>query len=87
MLSLQAISHHPDHRAKKDDRFSPRSAHSDEAFAQTLYDPTFEPQAGFNFADSHSEEQRGLHQTMGSPLGSPQVPNQHSFFDPVSTTR
>lgn len=65
-----------------DDRFSPRSAHSDEAFAQTLHDPMFEPQSTYKFAES-GDNQRGLHETMGSP----QAPNQQSFFNPMNGTR
>lgn len=63
------------------DRFSPRSAHSDDALSQTLRDPMFEPQPGFNFADA--EDHRGLHATMGSP----QAPNTQSLFNPVDGTR
>lgn len=68
------------------DDLSPRSAHFDEVLTQTLSDPVFEPQPGFKFADSHSKEQRSLHQTVGSPLDPPQDPNRQ-FFDHVSTFR
>jgi hypothetical protein len=70
---------------KMDDRFSPRSAHSDDALAQTLHDPMFEPQPSFNFADSHNEEPRPLQPSMGSPNAPNQ--NQQTFFNPVNGTR
>ena len=70
---------------KMDDRFSPRSAHSDDALAQTLHDPMFEPQPSFNFAESHNEEPRPLQPSMGSPNAPNQ--NQQTFFNPVNGTR
>jgi len=68
-----------------DGRFTPHSAHSDDALAQNLPDPMFEPQSSYNFADSHSEETRGLQPTMGSPYAPNQ--NQQTFFNPVDGTR
>lgn len=44
----------------------------------------FEPQPGFNFADSHDDEPRGLQASMGSP-GAPNQ-NQQNFFNPVNGT-
>ena len=68
-----------------DDRFSPHSAHSDDALAQTLHDPMFEPQPSFNFAESQNEEPRPLQPSMGSPNAPNQ--NQQTFFNPVDGTR
>lgn len=68
-----------------DGRFTPHSAHSDDALAQNLSDPMFEPQPSYNFADSHNDEARGLHPTMGSPYAPNQ--NQQNFFNPVDGTR
>ncbi|KAM0722581.1 hypothetical protein Q7P37_002022 [Cladosporium fusiforme] len=65
-----------------DDRFSPSSAHSVEVLAQTLHDPMFEPQSSYNFEEPGEEQQRELHETMGSP----QAPNQQSFFNSVNGT-
>ena len=68
-----------------DGRFTPHSAHSDDALAQNLQDPMFEPQPSYNFADSHSKEPRGLQPTMGSPYAPNH--NQQTFFNPVDGTR
>jgi hypothetical protein len=68
-----------------DSRFTPRSSHSDDGLAQNLPDPMFEPQPSYNFADSHSEETRSVHPTMGSPYAPNQ--NQQTFFNPVDGTR
>jgi hypothetical protein len=85
---FQFIANDPRHSPvpllKMDDHFSPRSAHSDDALAQTLHDPMFEPQPGFNFAESH-EEPRSLQLSMGSPNAPNQ--NQQTFFNPVNGTR
>jgi hypothetical protein len=70
---------------KMDDRFSPRSAHSDDALAQNIHDPMFEPQPSFDFADSHNEEPRPLQPSMGSPNAPNQ--NQQTFFNPLNGTR
>jgi hypothetical protein len=69
-----------------DDHFSPRSAQSDDALAQNMHDPMFEPQPSFNFAESsHNEEPRPLQPSMGSPNAPNQ--NQQTFFNPVNGTR
>jgi hypothetical protein len=87
--SMQCIADAPRHISlpllKMDEHFSPRSAHSDDALAQSLHDPMFEPQPSFNFADSHSEEPRALQPSMGSPNAPNQ--NQQNFFNPVNGTR
>lgn len=57
--------------------FSPHSARSEDALAQTLFDPMFEPHSSFSLADL--EAHRGLHDT----LGSQQAPNAQPIFKPV----